>query len=193
MGYRDKGEVEAVGQQLRDLNLRCTAGIGSLQLHAKGGLVREALSRAMAGLEFAAALGAHTATFGPSLYGRVSRYGHVRMAIEQYAQLADTAARYGLRICHENYDNFTADEFQQIFDACGRDNLGLTNDTGNWVITRDDPLVSTQRFARRTFHVHLKDYVWNDGIWNMVPLGDGIINLPALLRELQVAPPPSSW
>jgi len=189
-GGRDRGEVEAVRQQLRDLNLRCTVDIGSLELHAKSGVVQEALRQAMAGLEFAAALGADTATFGPSLYGRVSRYGHIRMAIEQYGPLADAAARYGLRICHENYDNFNADEFQHIFEACGRDNLGLLNDTGNWVITHDDPLVSTQRLARRTFHVHLKDYVWNQGVWNMVPLGTGIINFPALLRALRAAPPP---
>ena len=189
-GGKDKGEVEAVRQQIQDLNLRCTAGIGSLQLHAKGEIVEEALSRTIAGLEFAAALGADAATFGPSLYGRVSRHGHVRMAIEQYGQLADAAATYGLRICHENYINFNADQFQQIFHACNRDNLGLLNDTGNWVITNDDPLVSTQRFASRTFFVHLKDYVWNDGVWNMVPLGTGIINFPAILRELQAAPQP---
>jgi sugar phosphate isomerase/epimerase len=56
------------------------------------------------------------------------------------------------------------------------------------VITRDDPVVSTQRFASRTFHVRLKDYVWNDGIWNMVPLGAGILDFPAILPELQRAP-----
>jgi len=189
-GGRDRGEVEAVRQQLSDLNLRCTASTGSLQLHAKDHIVREALDRTLAGLDFAAALGAETATFGPVPYGRVSRYGHIRMAIEQYGQLADAAARYGLRVCHENYNSFDADEFQQIFDACGRDNLGLLNDTGNWVITRDDPVVSTQRFASRTFHVHLKDYVWNDGVWNMVPLGEGIVDFPAILRALQGAPQP---
>lgn len=189
-GGRDEGEVEAVQQQLADLNLRAIAGIGSIVLHAKPGLMEEAFTRTVAGLEFAAALGADTATFGPSLYGRVSRYGHIRMAIEQYGQLGDAAAEYGLRVCHENYNNFNADEFQQIFDACGRGNLGLLNDTGNWVITHDDPLVSTQRFTSRTFCVHLKDYVWNDGVWNMVPLGMGIVNFPAILRELQAAPQP---
>jgi sugar phosphate isomerase/epimerase len=112
------------------------------------------------------------------------------MAIEQYGRLADAAATYGLRICHENYNNFDADEFQQIFQACHRDNLGLLNDTGNWVITHDDPLVSTQRFASRTFFVHLKDYVWNGGVWNMVPLGEGIVNFPAVLRALRSAPQP---
>jgi len=187
---QDKDEVEALREQLNDLNLRCTAGVGSLQLHAKPQLVQAALTRAIAGLEFAAALSADAATFGPGLYGRVSRYGHIRMAVEQYGRLADEAAKYGLRVCHENYDSFNADEFQWIFDACDRDNLGLLNDTGNWVITHDDPLVATQRFASRTFHVHLKDYVWNDGVWNMVPLGTGIINFPAILRELRAAPQP---
>jgi hypothetical protein len=89
------------------------------------------LDRTLAGLDFAVALGAEASTFGPVRYGRVSRYGHIRMAIEQYGQLADAAARYGLRGRHENCNSFDSDEFQQIFDACGRDDLGLPNDTGN--------------------------------------------------------------
>jgi hypothetical protein len=36
---RDRGEVEAVRQQLNDLNLRCTASVGSLLLHAKDHIV----------------------------------------------------------------------------------------------------------------------------------------------------------
>jgi hypothetical protein len=36
---RDRGEVEAVRQQLNDLNLRWTASVGSLQVHAKDHIV----------------------------------------------------------------------------------------------------------------------------------------------------------
>ena len=66
-------------------------------------------------------------------------------------RLADAAAEYGMIVTTENYDYFTSDDFLEIFQRLDRPNVGLHNDTGNWLLLDEDP----PRGDARRWAVHL--------------------------------------
>ena len=82
--------------------------------------------------------------------GRVNRDGRIRLAVEQVGRLADAAAEYGMIVTTENYDYFTSDDFLEIFQRLDRPNVGLHNDTGNWLL-----LTKTHSRRREGRAVHL--------------------------------------
>ena len=85
--------------------------------------------------------------------------------------MADAAAEYGMIVTTENYDYFTSDDFLEIFQRLDRPNVGLHNDTGNWLLLDEDPLEATRKVAPYTYHAHVRDYDLRDGVFTSVPLG----------------------
>ena len=73
---------------------------------------------------------------------------------------------------------------------CDRDNLGLINDTGNWLIEGEDPLMQTLRFRDRIVGVHLKDYRLEEGCWRSVALGRGMVDMERVIRAMWDLPKP---
>jgi sugar phosphate isomerase/epimerase len=116
--------------------------------------------------------------------GRVTREGRIRLAVEQVTRLADAAAELGLTVTTENYDYFTSDDFLEIFQRVGRPNVGLHNDTGNWLILDEDPLEATRKMAPYTYHAHVRDYVLRDGVYSSVPIGEGVVDFAPILDEM---------
>jgi sugar phosphate isomerase/epimerase len=162
-----------------------TVIVGTLLLHADRELSEPTLSRTIANLEVAHRLGSPLGLYYFGYGGRVTREGRVRLAVEQIRRLAAAAGAYGMTVTTENYDFFTGDDFLEIFDRVGRENVGLHNDTGNWLMLGEDPLEATRKLAPYTYHAHVRDYVLQDGVYTSVPIGQGLVNFPPILEQLK--------
>ncbi|MGH2560881.1 MAG: sugar phosphate isomerase/epimerase family protein, partial [Thermomicrobiales bacterium] len=161
----DPEYLAALRERLAELRLVPTVIIGSLGLHADRDLADPALKAAIANLEVAHQLGSPLGLFYFGYGGRITREGRIRIAVDQLTRLADAAAEFDITVTTENYDYFTSDDFLEIFERVGRPNVGLHNDTGNWLLLNEDPLVATRKVAPYTYHAHVRDYALVDGVY----------------------------
>jgi sugar phosphate isomerase/epimerase len=181
----DRSYLDELKGRLAEHHLIPTVIVGTLVLHADRELSEPALTRTIKNLEVAHYLGSPLGLFYFSYAGRVTREGRIRLATEQIRRLADAALELGLSVTTENYDFFTSDDFLEIFKAVGRANVGLHNDTGNWLILGEDPLEATRKMAPYTYHAHIRDYVLKDGVYTSVPIGQGLVDFSSVLAELK--------
>lgn len=180
----DAAYVDELRARLDEMQLVPTVIVGSLNLTADRGLSEPPLEAAIANLEIAHRLGSPIGLFYFGYGGRVTREGRIRLAVEQVARLADAAADLGMVVTTENYDFFTSDDFLEIIQQLDRPNVGLHNDTGNWLILGEDPLEATRKMAPYTWHSHVRDYVLEDGVFSSVPIGQGVVDFAPILDEL---------
>lgn len=180
----DAAYLDELRARLEERGLVPTVIVGSLNLNADKDLAEPPLERAIANLAVAQRLGSPLGLFYFGYGGRVNRDGRIRLAVEQVGRLADAAADYGIIVTTENYDYFTSDDFLEIFQRLDRSNVGLHNDTGNWLLLDEDPLAATRKMAPYTYHAHVRDYVLRDGVFTSVPIGQGMVDFPPILDEL---------
>ncbi len=158
-----------------------------------GGVVDAAELREL--LDAAVALGAPTvrATISHILCGdrravRDTWADHLARTARELRAVSGLAEECGVSIGLENHQDVTSEELVALVDAVDSPAVGVTLDTANALAVGEDPL----RFARRVLpHVkaaHLKDYY----VYKTPPgyrlarcaLGDGVVDLPALLALL---------
>ena len=185
LASKDPEYLDELKARLAELHMVPTVIVGTLLLHADREISEPALERTMQNLAVAHRLGSPLGLYYFAYGGRVNREGRTRLAIEQIRRLADAAQAYGIRVTTENYDFFTSDDFLKIFTAVERDNIGLHNDTGNWLLLGEDPLTATLKMAPYTYHAHVRDYLLRDGVYVSVPVGKGVVDFPPILAELQ--------
>ena len=71
--------------------------------------------------------------------------------------------------------------------------LGVTLDTGNALRVFDDPVEAARKLAPHTVATHIKDVIAAKGspieisFWPSVPVGKGIIDIPAIVSILNSA------
>lgn len=181
----DIGYLRTLKTRLEDLNMVPTIIIGTLGLHADADFAEPPLANSIRNLEVANYLGSPLGLFYFNYGGRVKRDGRRRIAVDQIGALAEAAREYGMTVTTENYDFFTSDDFLDIFQQVGADNVGLHNDTGNWLILDEDPLTATRKLADYTYHAHVRDYRIVDGVCSSVPIGMGDVDFPSVLAVLQ--------
>jgi 3-oxoisoapionate decarboxylase len=181
----DPGYLADLRGRLADLGFVPTVIVGSLLLHADRELAEPPLERTIANLAVAHQLGSPLGLYYCGYGGRVTRAGRIRLAIEQIRRLADAARDYGMCVTTENYDYFTSADFAEIFASVDRENVGIHNDTGNWLLLGEDPLTATRTLAPYTYHAHVRDYALRDGVYTSVPIGQGLVDFPPLLAELK--------
>jgi sugar phosphate isomerase/epimerase len=181
----DPPYLEALKKRLQSLHIVPTVIVGSLVLHADHELADPPLEEAIRNLSVAHYLGSPLGLYYFSYGGRVTHEGRIRLATEQVARLAKAAQQYNLYVTTENYDYFTSDDFLEIFTKAGQTNVGLHNDTGNWLLLGEDPLTATRKMAPYTYHAHVRDYDLRDGVYSSVPIGKGQVDFPPILAELQ--------
>jgi len=111
-----------------------------------------------------------------------------------FRESAKMAGDEGIRLADENHFDFTVDEYLGLIDAVGSPSFGLCFDTGNCLRNGDDPVASARRLGTRVFATHTKDvvaqYGWDPKDWTFfscVPVGQGIIDFPSLVGELEKA------
>lgn len=183
---RDPGYLRNLRRKIEENHLLPVIILGQLQVHAEKEIAEASLDSCVRNLELAKYLGAVVVSHGVGQHGRVGPEARIQIYSDLVGRLADAAALYGLQACcAENYESFTSQDTLAVLQRANRPNLGALNDTGNWVILKEDPLEATKRLAVRTAHVQIKDYRNEAGIWRSVPLGQGSIDLPSVLSVLR--------
>lgn len=93
----------------------------------------------------------------------------------------------------ENHLTFNTDEILRILANVNSPYLGVTLDTGNALRVFDDPVEAARKLAPHTVATHIKDVTAAKGspkemsFWPSVPVGKGIIDIPAIVSILRDA------
>lgn len=160
--------------------------VGAIEVHADPAMVDESLKNMEEIMEQAVVLGAKRVQFYQNLHGRLSHEKAVRVLRDALTRLSEVAKRLDLVCVSEEYCGLSGDEmFLAISDI---PNIGMLNDLGNWLILGEDPIAATRKFVDITLHMHLKDYIFEDGIWQSVAFGKGIIDIKRALDFLKDYP-----
>jgi sugar phosphate isomerase/epimerase len=102
-------------------------------------------------------------------------------------ELADECKTHGIRLCIETDSNLlpTAEAGMSLLADIGSDWIQINYDPGNVVYyTGARPEEDIAHGLGRIGHVHLKDQRGGKGTLDFPVLGDGEIDLPAILRDL---------
>ena len=106
---------------------------------------------------------------------------------------APLAAKYGVRLAVENHKDWRSDELLDGLKRLGSQHVGACIDTGNNIALLEDPLETVKALAPAAMSVHLKDMAvrpCDDGfLLSEVPLGEGALDLPAIVAILKQARP----
>ncbi len=109
-------------------------------------------------------------------------------------QLAEpVAARHRMRLAIENHKDWRIGQMLDMLSRIGSEYVGVCIDTGNSFALLEDPMEVVQAYAPYAFSVHLKDMAvdeYQDGfLLADVSLGQGLLDLPRMVRILRKARP----
>lgn len=114
-------------------------------------------------------------------------------AAHSLSMAAPVVARHGIKLAVENHKDWRADELIGLLDRVGDDHVGLCLDTGNSIALLEDPMEVVEALAPRAFTAHFKDMGVEEyaGGFRLaeVPLGEGVLDLPGIVRVLRAARP----
>jgi sugar phosphate isomerase/epimerase len=103
------------------------------------------------------------------------------------------AARARLPLALENHKDWTQDELLALLSAYESEFLGVCLDTGNNLALLDGASEFVEALAPYAVSTHLKDMALEDGpggfLLAEVPLGEGLLDIPALAARLRAARP----
>ena len=100
------------------------------------------------------------------------------------------AGRLGVALAMENHVDLLADEMVELVEAIASPWFGVCFDTANNLRLFEDPLEVARKLAPYAKATHVKDLTTQRGnprtfaFWPSVALGDGLIELPAVLQTL---------
>jgi sugar phosphate isomerase/epimerase len=183
----ERSYLDELKARLAENNLWPVVGVRGVAVSYDDEVRAAALEVGRQDLEVAAYLGARTCGFSCQRNGRVTREGQIRIATEAVRELGKAAKNQGLRICQEDFDYYTSDDLLRITEGTGLDNVGIQSDTGNWLILGEDPVFATKKCLPYTFHTHVRDYVLENGTYNGVALGAGLVDFGKILPLLAQA------
>jgi len=109
-------------------------------------------------------------------------------------QLAEpVVARHGMRLAIENHKDFRIDQMLGMLRRLDSEYIGVCVDTGNSFALLEDPMDVIEAYAPYGYSAHLKDMAvaeYEDGfLLADVPLGQGVLDLPRIVRILEKARP----
>ncbi|MCU1639946.1 MAG: inosose dehydratase [Nocardia sp.] len=125
-----------------------------------------------------------------------------RTLIETAAAIGDIAAEYGLRVTLHPHAGTHVEDQAEVQRFLADSELDLCLDTGHLAIGGTDPVALARQYPERIGHIHLKDVrleianevrcgrmeysdAVRDGLY--VPLGDGDVDIAALVHAVQSA------
>ncbi len=116
----------------------------------------------------------------------------IEKLIKIFRDIIKESEDMGVTMGIENHIDFTSQEILEILEGVGSPNFGVTFDTGNALRNGENPVDAARRLSSRTVATHVKDlfplYGGNPADWYFfasVPVGKGIIDMPAVIRTLQ--------
>jgi len=116
-----------------------------------------------------------------------------RQARAMLERAEPVAARNRLHLAVENHKDQRIEERLALFQHLDSEWIGACVDTGNNLALGEDPLEAVRALAPWAFTVHLKDQAvepCEDGfLLADIALGQGLLNLPAMVRALRKARP----
>ena len=109
-------------------------------------------------------------------------------------QLAEpVAARHRMRLAIENHKDWRIDQMLDMLRRISSEYVGVCVDTGNSFSLLEDSMTVVEAYAPYAFSAHLKDMAvaeYEDGfLLADVPLGQGLLDLPRIVRVLRKARP----
>jgi len=162
----------------------------------EGGRNREALKEMIESLDHAALLGASVMrVVGSSRrYVKEPHEPQLRALAGMFREAIPAAEEHGICMAVENHIDFTSDEMLWLFTEVDSPYLGMNFDTGNFLRLLDDPVKGMEKLARFVRATHVKDLKPQRGapadqwyFFSSTPVGDGLIDIPALVRLLYEA------
>ena len=173
-------EIDGTRRLLERYGLRCVSMSGHAPLHQELGRAR--LRNVLrAGTE----LGIHVLN---TFTGDAESEDERRRFVEGAREFADEARSAGVRLCIETDSNLlpTAQAGLELLEAIGRDWIQINYDPGNVVYYAGArPEEDIKYGLGRIGHVHLKDKRGGKGVLDFPPLGEGEIDIPAILTDLE--------
>ena len=118
---------------------------------------------------------------------------HKAALVRMLGPLTEQAAAHGVVLAIENHIDLLADEMVELLTTIDSPWLGVCFDTANNVRMFEDPVEVARKLAPFARAAHVKDIIAHRGdpktfgFWPSVPLGRGLVDLPAILRLLQAA------
>lgn len=114
-------------------------------------------------------------------------------------RLKDTAANLqvasqyaeekGIRIAVENHGDFNSQELLQLIKEVNSPYVGICLDTGNWLMSFEDPVEASKKVIEYTFTTHFKDYRVQNTNYGMIvegcPLGEGHIDIKTIYKLIR--------
>ncbi|MEM6916941.1 MAG: sugar phosphate isomerase/epimerase [Verrucomicrobiota bacterium] len=102
-------------------------------------------------------------------------------------------AKHGTKLAFENHKDWRTNETLDLLHHLGSDAIGITFDFGNNLSLLENPMEMVEALAPAILSTHLKDMSmaeYEDGfLLSEVPLGKGILDLPAMMKVCSDANP----
>ncbi|QDU20806.1 Xylose isomerase-like TIM barrel [Urbifossiella limnaea] len=128
------------------------------------------------------------------LFSRADEYAAFARTAKATLERAEPVARSaGVKLAVENHKDFRTDELLDLLRGLASPWVGVCVDTGNNLALLEDPAATVAALAPLAFTVHLKDMgleEYADGFrLAEVPLGQGVLDLPAVVAALRKGNP----
>lgn len=118
---------------------------------------------------------------------------HKRQLVKMLKPLTGPARDHGVVMAMENHIDLLADEMVDVITTIDSPWLGVCLDTGNNLRLFEDPVVVARKLVPLARATHVKDLGVRRGnphefsFWPSVPLGEGLVDLPEVIRLLRKA------
>ena len=119
------------------------------------------------------------------LHVTVSRRQEVKDVAKRLKLFVEDASLEGLTVALENHTDYKTDEMLEILDLVDNQALKVTLDTGNAIYHKEDPVETAEKLAPFAAYTHIKDIKHFGPLIMSVPLGQGEIDVPAVVRALK--------
>jgi sugar phosphate isomerase/epimerase len=111
----------------------------------------------------------------------------------QIAAAVPVVEKHRMPLGVENHKDWRVEQQVALLKQYDSEFLGVTLDTGNNISVLDDPMETVAALAPYTFNIHFKDIAveeYEQGfLMSEVPLGEGMLDLPAMVEAIRRARP----